>query len=922
MDYKDTLNLPQTDFPMRGNLPQREPEILAKWEKNKIYEKVQKARAGREMFVLHDGPPYANGDIHMGHALNKVLKDIIIRYKTMAGYNCPYVPGWDTHGLPIEQQVIKKLGVNRHAVSVLDFRSKCKDYALKYVEVQKQQFKRLGVRGDWENPYLTLVKEYEAEQIGVFGEMVKKGYIYKGLKPVYWCPTCETALAEAEIDYADKKSMAIFVKFPVINSKGLFEAENSYVIIWTTTPWTIPANLAICVHPEYTYALVKKDNERWLIAKEMLASLGELWGVELAVEKTFEGKELEGLICRHPLFERESLLICGEHVTLEQGTGCVHTAPGHGEDDFLVGKKYGLPVLCPVDHQGRFTAEIEPYEGMKVEKANEVIIQDLEANTALVHSSKIKHSYPHCWRCKNPIIFRATEQWFASIDGFRQATLEEIDKVQWIPAWGRDRIYNMVADRGDWCISRQRTWGVPIPIFYCEQCDQAIVNDETIKSVQEIFRQEGSDAWFARSAKELLPPGFKCECGCSEFRKETDTMDVWFDSGTSHVGVLRNREDLKWPADLYLEGSDQHRGWFNSSLSTSVAAFGQAPYRAVLTHGFLVDEKGRKMSKSLGNGVDPLQVVRDMGADILRLWVSSADYRNDVAASPRIMTQMSEAYRKIRNTLRFMLGNLYDFDPASNLVPYAELKEIDRWILHRLAKVIERVLKAYHDYEFHVVYHTLHNFCTVELSAIYLDIIKDRAYVEGKESKTRRAAQSVMYEILKALVLLMAPILVYTADEIWPYLPGYTEGSEVQTEEMPQIKPEWLDESLSEKWDKILDLRYDVTKALELARREKLINHSLTAKVDLYPDSEDNYDFLNNIEDLVDIFIVSDLVIHQPGEEAPAEAQDGEHYKGLKIAVRTAPGKKCERCWMYKEQVGADIEHPELCPRCVSVIKG
>ncbi|NLL53189.1 MAG: isoleucine--tRNA ligase [Peptococcaceae bacterium] len=921
MDYKDTLNLPQTDFPMRGNLPQREPEILAKWEKNKIYEKVQKARAGREMFVLHDGPPYANGDIHLGHALNKVLKDIIIRYKTMAGYSSPYVPGWDTHGLPIEQQVIKKLGVNRHAVSVLDFRSKCKEYALHYVEVQKQQFKRLGVRGDWENPYLTLVKEYEAEQIGVFGEMVKKGFIYKGLKPVYWCPTCETALAEAEIDYADKKSMAIFVKFPVKDSKGLFDAENSHVIIWTTTPWTIPANLAICVHPEFTYALVKKDNERWLIAKEMLASLGELWGGELEVEKTFEGKELEGLICRHPLFERESLLICGEHVTLEQGTGCVHTAPGHGEDDFLVGKKYGLPVLCPVDHQGKFTDEIEPYEGMKVEKANEVIIQDLETTKALVHSSKIKHSYPHCWRCKNPIIFRATEQWFASIDGFRQATLDEIDKVQWIPAWGRDRIYNMVADRGDWCISRQRTWGVPIPIFYCEQCDKAIVNDETIKSVQEIFRQEGSDAWFARSASELLPPGFKCECGCSEFRKETDTMDVWFDSGTSHVGVLRNREDLKWPADLYLEGSDQHRGWFNSSLSTSVAAFGQAPYRAVLTHGFLVDEKGRKMSKSMGNGVDPLQVVRDLGADILRLWVSSADYRNDVAASPRIMTQMSEAYRKIRNTLRFMLGNLYDFDPALDLIPYAELKEIDRWILHRLAKVIERVLKAYYDYEFHVVYHTLHNFCTVELSAIYLDIVKDRAYVEGKESKTRRAAQSAMYEILKSLVLLMAPILAYTADEIWPYLPGHTEGSEVQIEEMPQIKPEWLDEALSEKWDKIIELRYDVTKALELARREKLINHSLTAKVDLYPDSEDSYNFLNNIEDLVDIFIVSDLVIHQPGEEAPAGAQEGENYKGLKIAVTTAPGKKCERCWMYKEQVGADVEHPELCPRCVSVIK-
>jgi len=844
MDYRDTLNLPQTDFPMRGNLPQKEPEILAKWEKNNIYEKVQKARAGREMFVLHDGPPYANGDIHLGHALNKVLKDIIIRYKTMAGYNAPYVPGWDTHGLPIEQQVIKKLGLNRHAVSVLEFRSKCRDYALQYVEIQKEQFKRLGVRGDWENPYLTLAKEYEAEQIGVFGEMAKKGYIYKGLKPVYWCPTCETALAEAEIEYNDKKSMAIFVKFPVKDSKELFDVENSFVVIWTTTPWTIPANLAICVHPEFTYALVKQGNEHWLVAEEMLDSLRKLWGLELEVEKTFKGQDLEGLICRHPLFERDSLLICGEHVTLEQGTGCVHTAPGHGEDDFLVGKKYGLPVLCPVDHQGKFTEEIEPYAGMKVESANKVILQDLETAGTLVHSSTIKHSYPHCWRCKNPIIFRATEQWFASIDGFREAALAEIDKVKWIPAWGRDRIYNMIADRSDWCISRQRTWGVPIPIFYCEQCGKEIVNDRTIKSVQEIFRREGSDAWFVHPASELLPPGFECECGSKEFRKETDIMDVWFDSGSSHVGVLRKRDDLKWPADLYLEGSDQHRGWFNSSLSTSVAVFEQAPYREVLTHGFLVDEKGRKMSKSLGNGVDPLQVVRDMGADILRLWVSSADYRNDVAASPRIMNQMSEAYRKIRNTLRFMLGNLYDFDPETNTVPYAELKDIDRWILFKLAKIIERVLKAYDDYEFHVVYHTLHNFCTVELSAIYLDIVKDRLYVEAKDSKNRRGAQTVIHEILKSLVLLMAPILVYTADEIWPYLPGYTEGSEVQIEEMPKINKEWLDESLAEKWDRIIDLRYDVTKALELARQEKLINHSLTAEVDLFPEDEETYTFL------------------------------------------------------------------------------
>lgn len=921
MDYRDSLNLPQTDYPMRGNLPSKEPEILAKWEESKIYEKVQKAREGREMFILHDGPPYANGDIHMGHALNKVLKDIIVRFKTMSGYNSPYVPGWDTHGLPIEQQVIKKLGLNRHAVSALEFRSRCKDYAKEYVEIQKEQFKRLGIRGDWDNPYLTLEKEYEAAQIGVFGEMAKKGYIYKGLKPVYWCPTCETALAEAEIDYADKKATAIFVKFPVKDSKGLFPENNSYVVIWTTTPWTIPANVAISVHPEFTYALVKSEANHLIVAQEMIDSLEKFWASELEIERTFKGKELEGLLCNHPLAERESIVICGEHVTLEQGTGCVHTAPGHGVDDFLVGKQYGLPVLCPVDHQGKFTAEVVPYQGMKVESANEIILQDLDSAGLLIHKDKIKHSYPHCWRCKNPIIFRATEQWFASIDGFRQAALEEIENVKWIPAWGKDRIFNMIADRGDWCISRQRTWGVPIPIFYCDQCGKEIVTDDTIKKVQEVFASEGSDAWFAHPAEELLPEGFTCECGSHHFRKETDIMDVWFDSGTSHVGVLQQRPDLRWPADMYLEGSDQHRGWFNSSLSTSVAAFGKAPYRQVLTHGFLVDEKGRKMSKSLGNGVDPLQVVKDMGADILRLWVSSADYKNDVAVSPRIMTQMVEAYRKIRNTLRFTLGNLYDFDPKQNSVNYSDLNEIDRWILLKLGRVIERVLKAYEEYEFHVVYHTVHNFCTVELSSIYLDIVKDRVYVETKDSVGRRGAQTVMYEILNALVRLLAPILVFTADEIWAYIPGNKESSDIQIEEMPKYKEELLDSSLEEKWAKILDLRYDITKALEVARREKRINHSLTAKVDLYVQDLPTYSFLQEIDNLAEIVIVSDLVLHY-SEEIPQDAQNGENYPDVKIVVAPAPGGKCERCWMYSVEIGKDSDHPELCPRCLDVVKG
>lgn len=919
MDYRNTLNLPETEFPMRGNLPQREPEILQKWEKNDIYETVQKAREGRPKFVLHDGPPYANGDIHLGHALNKVIKDIIVKYKTMTGFDSPYVPGWDTHGLPIEQQVIKKLGVNRHAVSVVEFRKMCKEYAKKYIGIQREQFKRLGVRGDWKNPYMTLEKEYEAAQIGVFGKMARKNYIYKGLKPVYWCPSCETALAEAEIEYAEKTSDAIFVKFSVKEGKGILTDENTFVIIWTTTPWTLPANLAITLHEEFNYVQVQVENEHWIVAEGMLEGLRSTWNLELPVEKRFVGKELEGAVCKHPFIDRDSVLILGEHVTLEAGTGCVHTAPGHGEEDFNVGKAYGLPVLCPVDHQGKFTAEGGAYAGMKVDKANPEIIEDLKNRNALVHADKIKHSYAHCWRCKSPIIYRATEQWFASIDGFRKEALAEIDTVQWIPSWGKDRIYNMVADRGDWCISRQRTWGVPIPIFYCEDCGKEIITDETIAKVQEIFREEGSDAWFARPAEELLPEGFACSCGGKKFRKETDIMDVWFDSGTSHTGVLMEREGLAWPADLYLEGSDQHRGWFNSSLSTAVAAYGKAPYKAVLTHGFLVDEKGRKMSKSLGNGVDPLQVSKDMGADILRLWVCSADYKNDVAASPRIMKQMSEAYRKIRNTLRFLLSNLNDFDPAKDRVNYKDLPEIDRWALLQLGKVIDRVLQGYEKYEFHWVYHTVHNFCAVELSSIYLDIVKDRLYVEGKESSLRRASQTVLYETLNALVRLIAPVLTFTADEIWSYVPGIAESSNIQTEEMPKVDPQWMDVALEQKWDSLLEVRSEVTKALEKARQDKLINHPLTAQVDVYPNSQLE-GFLEEISNLAEIFIVSAVKVHKAEEEKPEGVTMADTLEGFGITVNSAAGEKCERCWIYDTEVGNSQDHPTLCPRCASVV--
>jgi isoleucyl-tRNA synthetase len=919
LDYRDTLNLPRTDFPMRGNLAEREPEILRHWEEMDIYARVRAAREGRPKFVLHDGPPYANGGIHLGHALNKVLKDIIVRYKTMAGFDAPYVPGWDTHGLPIEQQVLKTLGVSRHSVSVLDFRRLCRQYAEKYVEIQRDEFKRLGVRGDWDHPYLTLRGAYEARQIEVFGEMAKKGYIYKGLKSVHWCPSCETALAEAEIDYADTKSSAIFVKFPLRDGLGRIEPEGASFVIWTTTPWTIPANMAVAVNPEFVYAVVSDGAERYIVAKEFVPSLSAQWERRLLPEAEFKGEELEGMICRHPLEGRDSPIVLGEHVTLEQGTGCVHTAPGHGEEDFAVGARYGLPVLCPVDHRGRFTEEAGAYAGLGVFQADERVIADLRQAGALIKAEKITHSYPHCWRCKNKTIFRATEQWFASIDGFRSPALAAIDGVRWIPAWGRDRIYNMVSDRGDWCISRQRTWGVPIPIYYCENCGRQHINDATIARLGAVFEAEGSDAWFERPAAELLPPGYVCDCGGGEFRKETDIMDVWFDSGTSHAAVLRERPELTFPADMYLEGSDQHRGWFNSSLSTSVAVYGEAPYRAVLTHGFLIDEKGRKMSKSAGNGVDPQDVVAQKGADILRLWVSSADYRGDVAVSAKIMNQMTESYRKIRNTLRFMLGNLHDFRPASGAVPYESLQEIDHWILHRLDELIRRVRKAYDDYEFHVLYHAVNNFCAVELSAIYLDIVKDRAYVEAQNSLSRRGVQTVMREILRSVVLLLAPVLVFTADEIWAHLTG-EDGARVQTEDMPSARDEWRRPELGAKWDKILVWRGDVTRALEKARQEKIISHSLTARVDVYPDAE-TLALLRLTPNPAEIVIVSRLETHEAHEAAPPGAVAGEARPEMKILVRPADGQKCERCWMYSEETGGDPDYPDLCPRCAAIIK-
>ncbi len=923
MEYDKTLNLPKTDFPMRGNLPAREPEILKFWEEINIYDKVQQQTEGRQKFVLHDGPPYANGDIHLGTALNKVLKDIIVKFYSMAGYDAPYVPGWDTHGLPIEQQAIKNLGLKREEVDPVEFRNSCAEYAMKFVAIQREQFKRLGVRGKWEDPYLTLTHEYEARQIKVFGEMAKKGFIYRGLKPVYWCSDCQTALAEAEVEYSDKKSESIYVKFPVINGKGIIPEENTFFVIWTTTPWTIPANVAVSLHPDFDYLLVNTEQGRFVLAKDLLDQFVKIVGLtQQEIIKEFKGSELERIVCRHPLFDRDSLVILGEHVTLEQGTGCVHTAPGHGMDDYEVGRRYGLPVISPVNNKGVFTEEGGPFAGLTTDKANHAVIQALAEKGFLVYRDQIKHQYPHCWRCRHPILYRATEQWFASIEGFRAEALKAINSVKWIPAWGESRIYNMVADRGDWCISRQRIWGVPIPIFYCDGCQKPVITDETIANVEELFRAYGSNIWFAKEAGELLPANYQCpHCGGSSFTKETDTMDVWFDSGSSHAAVLETWPELTWPADMYLEGSDQHRGWFNSSLSTAVATKGKAPYRSVLTHGYVVDQKGRKMSKSLGNGIDPLDIINQMGADILRLWVASADYRKDIAASPGIFKQMTEAYRKIRNTSRFILGNLADFEWERDRIPYEKMNELDRFTLLKLHKLIQRVTDAYKNYEFHTVYHSIHNFCAVEMSAFYLDICKDRLYVLAPNDPSRRAAQTVIYETINALVRLLVPVLAYTSEEIWSYIPK-PKGSpiSVQLTSMPVVNKTYLNEELESKWEKLLAVRGEVAKALEVARQEKIIGNSLEAEVELYLD-EKWLKFLQPLKkDLLMIFIVSDLELY-PLAMAREDLFASGELEGFQVKIIPATAEKCERCWNYSASVGTNREHPTICARCGEVLK-
>ncbi|MBT2654292.1 isoleucine--tRNA ligase [Bacillus sp. ISL-18] len=916
MEYKDTLLMPKTEFPMRGNLPQREPDLQAKWEEMNIYQKVQDRTKGRPIFVLHDGPPYANGDIHMGHALNKILKDMIVRYKSMSGFHAPYVPGWDTHGLPIEQALTNK-GVKRKEMTIAEFRELCTKYALEQIDNQRTQFKRLGVRGDWENPYITLKPEYEAQQIKVFGEMAKKGYIYKGKKPVYWSPSSESALAEAEIEYQDKKSASIYVGFKVKDGKGVLDTDTQ-IVIWTTTPWTIPANLGISVHPDLNYVVVAVNGGKYLVAEALLEAVTkEVGWEETEVVQKLKGSELEYIIAAHPLYGRDSLVMLGEHVTTDAGTGCVHTAPGHGEDDFYVGQKYGLDVLCPVDDKGVMTSEAEGFEGLFYDTANKPIAQALEEAGALLKLSFITHSYPHDWRTKKPVIFRATAQWFASIKDFRDELLEAVKETKWVPAWGETRLFNMVRDRGDWCISRQRVWGVPIPVFYAENGEE-IITDETIEHISNLFRENGSNVWFEREAKDLLPEGFTHPGSPNgTFTKETDIMDVWFDSGSSHQAVLLEREDLVRPADLYLEGSDQYRGWFNSSLSTAVAVTGKAPYKGVLSHGFALDGEGRKMSKSIGNVVVPAKVMNQLGADILRLWVASVDYQSDVRVSDAILKQVAEVYRKIRNTFRFLLGNLADFDPTVNKVEYANLREVDQFMLVKLNKLINYVRNAYENYEFAGIYHAVNNFCTLDLSAFYLDFAKDVLYIEATDNHERRAIQTVLYESLLALTKLVSPILSHTADEVWQFIPAVKEES-VQLTDLPEYQELAGAEALEEKWSAFMSLRDDVLKALEEARNQKVIGKSLTAKVTLYV-NEKSKALLDSIsEDLKQLFIVSGFEVAGSYDQAP---EDAVKLETAAIVVTKADGETCERCWIVTPEVGQDPEHSTLCPRCANVVK-
>ena len=907
VELKDTLLMPKTKFPMRGNLPNKEPEFLKRWEEMDLYRKVLEKNAGKPSYVLHDGPPYANGNIHIGHALNKILKDFIVKYKNMNGFVSNYVPGWDTHGLPIEQVLVNN-GVDRKSMPATKFRNKCKDYALKQVDKQRADFKKLGVIGDWENPYLTLDPKFEAEQIRVFGKMVDKGYIYKGLKPIYWSPSSESALAEAEIEYRDHTSPSIYVGFELVSEDGVVEKGTKFVI-WTTTPWTLPANLGIAVHPDFEYQEVKVNGENYLLAKERVNFLAEQFGWEnFELGKTVLGKELEYLLCQHPFLDRTSTVILADYVTLDSGTGLVHTAPGHGVDDFIVGQgKYKLGVLSPVDNQGNLTEEAGQFAGQFVFDANKNIIAHLAETGALLKQENITHSYPHDWRSKKPIIFRSTPQWFCSVDAFRSELLDAVDRTKFYSEWGKPRLYNMIRDRGDWVISRQRVWGVPIPVFYAEN-GEAILDNTLIEHVAKIFEVEGSNVWFYKDAKELLPEGYTHPGSPNgEFTKEMDIMDVWFDSGTSHQGCCAVRDDLTYPADLYLEGSDQYRGWFNSSLITSVAISGDAPYKELVSAGFVMDGNGNKMSKSLGNVISPNDVGKQLGAEIIRLWSASVDYTQDVRISNDILKQVSETYRKIRNTFRFLLGNLFNgsFDNRTDLLSYDELEELDKYMVLKFEKVVAKVLDYYENYQFNSITTELINFFNVELSSFYLDYGKDILYIEAEKSHKRLSMLTVLYTVLSKSVRLLAPILSFTAEEVYDNMP-YEDAESVHLTDFP-AKNLIDDAALEAKWDKLLEVRDDVNKALEESRNEKVIGKSLEAAVEIYSNDSEVVELLNSVDNLHQLFIVSSVDVKE---------NDGVAYDLATVKVTKAEGHRCERCWNIVEEVNEE----GLCPRCASIL--